>query len=84
MKVCVHLFGKLAQDAGQRSIMIETEQNELTLGELKELIIKQFPALTPMIYTSYLAEDKRVEIRHNRCKLNPEAELILIGPVAGG
>lgn len=84
MKISVEFFGKLAQDAGTRNITVETEQDELTLGELKELIAKQFPALAPMIRISYIAENKMVEIRHNRCKLNPNAELILIGPVAGG
>lgn len=84
MKISVELFGKLAQDAGTRSITVETEQNELTLGELKETIAQQFPALAPMVKICYVAENKRVEIRHNRCKINPESEFILIGPVAGG
>lgn len=84
MKISVELFGKLAQDAGTKKITVETSKDELTLGELKEIIAKQFPALASMIRISYVAENKRVAIRNNRCELNPEAELILIGPVAGG
>lgn len=84
MRVSVELFGKLAHDAGAQKIALETGKDELTLGELKELIAKQFPTLAPMIRVSYVAENKRAAIRNNRCKLDPEAELILIGPVAGG
>lgn len=84
MKISVELFGKLATDAGTKKIIVAIDKDELTLGELKEIIAEQFPALAPMITISYVAENKRVEIRHNRCKLNPDAELILIGPVAGG
>jgi molybdopterin converting factor small subunit len=84
MRISVELFGTLARDAGTKKIAVEADKDELTLGELKEIIAQQFPALTPMVRISYVAENKRVAIRNNRCKLNPEAELILIGPVAGG
>lgn len=84
MKISVELFGKLATDAGTKKITVKINRNELTIGELKEIIAKQFPVLAPMVKICYVAENKKVAISHNRCKLSTNAELILIGPVAGG
>lgn len=79
------LFGeRLKTLAGTKEIVLEITQSEPTLGDLKEAIAKKVPALKPMINSCYLAEDNKIAIRHERGKINPNAELVLIGATAGG
>lgn len=82
----VNLFGKIAIDAGTRKVVIglTLDQDELTFGELKKAVAEKLPKIAPMIPYCYLAIDRQIEVRDNRYKIKPGAEITLIGQTAGG
>lgn len=54
----------------------------MTLKELRQLLLEQYPALEQELRQALLAINQ--EYAHEESKLNPEDEIAFIPPVSGG
>lgn len=73
----VYLFGKLADDAGKKKLILEPQEQT---NDLLRLLEEQVPALEEHDYL--LAVNEEV-VTDNR-KLNPDDEIAVLPPYAGG
>jgi len=82
MKLTIRLFAGLAESIGLTHITLTVKQTQITVAELKELIIRDYPNTAQMITISFVAR--------NQAYASPEEtivesdELALIPPVSGG
>jgi MoaE-MoaD fusion protein len=82
MKLTIRVFAGLAEKMGSSSVTLTTDRDQLTAGELKELLAEEYPAAAGTIRISFVAK--------NQAYAKPEEpvgeldELALIPPVSGG
>lgn len=82
MKLTIRVFAGLAEKMGSAAVELDTDQETLTAGELKELLAERWPAAAGTIRISFVAK--------NQAYAKPEEpvgekdELALIPPVSGG
>lgn len=81
MQIEVRLFAVLAERAGAASVQVEFTGGELTMAELKRLVMEQHPKVgqlgfsSGVVGTSYVADDAVIDLA---------SELALLPPVSGG
>ncbi|HUZ62035.1 MAG TPA: MoaD/ThiS family protein [Hanamia sp.] len=73
----IKAFGQLTDIFERETISIESVKD---LNELKEKLIKSFPALSQKSFV--IAVNK--QIIHNNVSLNEDAEIALLPPFSGG
>ena len=81
MKAVVKLFAGAREAVGQSEIEIEIGA-PCTIGQLRDLIQAQYPALAPLLSHSLFAIEG--EYSEDKAVIPPEAEIACIPPVSGG
>ena len=82
MKLTLRLFAGLAELMGHTHITLSVEQTQITVDELKRLLIQDYPAAAQMIDVSFIAKNQAYA---SADELVAETdELALIPPVSGG
>jgi MoaE-MoaD fusion protein len=82
MKLHIHLFAGLVDLLGNNILTIPIDQETITAGELKELLIQQFPAASQTLNTCFLAVNQAYA--SDDTQLAESDEIALIPPVSGG
>ncbi|MEI8195309.1 MAG: MoaD/ThiS family protein [Phycisphaerae bacterium] len=82
MTCTVKIFGPLAAAAGDRELVVQTDQNQLTCTQLRALLTRQIPQISALLPAC------RFAINHAYAEesqvIRPEDEVALIGLVSGG
>lgn len=82
MLLHIKLFAGLADVFGSGELVFETDETQLTIARLKELLMQQYPHLSNHLQSAFFAKN------HTYAAMNEpvceEDELALIPPVSGG
>lgn len=81
MKVKVRLFAGLADLVGARTVEVELH-NGATVGDLREALARQYPAVAPFMATLVCAVNE--EYVPSGQRVSEGDEIALIPPVSGG
>lgn len=82
MKLTIRLFAGLAETLNHTYITLTVEQTQITVEELKQLLIQNYPTAAQMIVASFIAKNQAYASAE---ELVAETdELALIPPVSGG
>ena len=81
MKVSVRLFAGLHDLVGRREVELELVEGA-TVADLREQLVSQYPAVTPLMSTLVCAVDE--EYVSNNHRLSAGDQVALIPPVSGG
>lgn len=73
----IFLYGQLAEAAGQKRVEIQDKQNS---SDLIQLLEQRFPELREFDYVMAVNRD----IVEEDCELDPNDEIALLPPYAGG
>lgn len=82
MRLTIRVFAGLAEKMGGSAVTLHTDKEQLTAGELKQLLAEQYPAAAGTISVSFVARNQAYA-REDQL-LEEEDELALIPPVSGG
>jgi MoaE-MoaD fusion protein len=78
----IKLFAGLAEKFGDSTVLLHSESEALTAGELKHLLSESHPALAALIQSSFIAKN-HAYARDEEAIVSTD-ELALIPPVSGG
>jgi MoaE-MoaD fusion protein len=78
----IKLFAGLAEKFGEAAVLLQSESEEVTAGELKRLLSEAHPALSALIQSSFIARNHAYA--RDEEAVNSADELALIPPVSGG
>jgi molybdopterin converting factor subunit 1 len=82
MKLTVRLFAGLAESIGHTHITLTVKQTQITVEQLKELIMQDYPNAAQTIAISFIARNQAYASAEEY--ILEEDELALIPPVSGG
>ncbi|MDF2923674.1 MAG: molybdopterin converting factor, large subunit [Paenibacillaceae bacterium] len=82
MRLTIRLFASLTEKMGGSSVTLETEQEQLTAGELKALLASRYPEAAGTINISFVAKNQSYAKHEDT--VSSTDELALIPPVSGG
>src|SRR4051794_10901448 len=82
MKLQIQLFAGLVDLLGTPELEVNLEQESITAGELKELLMRQFPHASKTLSSCFFALNQAYA--DDEATLTPTDEIALIPPVSGG
>jgi molybdopterin converting factor subunit 1 len=82
MKLDIHLFAGLVDLLGNTILTIPIDQETISAGELKGLLVKQFPSASQTLTTCFFAVNQAYASEETLLKESDE--IALIPPVSGG
>ncbi|QGQ97830.1 molybdopterin converting factor [Paenibacillus psychroresistens] len=82
MKLTIHLFAGLAESIGHTHITLTVKQTQITVAQLKELLIQEYPNAAQTIAISFIAINQAYASADDL--VSEENEIALIPPVSGG
>jgi MoaE-MoaD fusion protein len=82
MKYTIRLFAGLADTIGHTHITLTSEQTQISVEQLKQLIIQQYPFAEHIVTLSFIAKNQAYATLDEF--ISEEDELALIPPVSGG
>jgi molybdopterin converting factor subunit 1 len=82
MKLRIQLFAGLVDLLGTAALEVHLEQESITAGELKELLMSQFPNASQTLSSCFFALNQAYA--GDEANLTPTDEIALIPPVSGG
>ncbi|GKU80210.1 molybdenum cofactor biosynthesis protein MoaE [Paenibacillus sp. L3-i20] len=78
----IALFAGLQERLGSSTLLISSDQDELTVSQLKEMITAQFPEHAALIQVSFIARNHTYALEDQ--SLHIQDELAMLPPVSGG
>src|SRR4051812_35801181 len=82
MHLQIFLFAGLAEKLGSSQISLPIPQDQITVEQLKQLLISQFPEAAEVIFLSFIAKNQAYAQPGEF--LSAKDEIALIPPVSGG
>jgi molybdopterin synthase catalytic subunit len=82
MKLTIRLFAGLAETIGHTHISLTVEQTQISVEQLKQILIQQYPNAVQTISISFIAKNQAYASGEE--EVGEEDELALIPPVSGG
>ncbi|RKD21861.1 hypothetical protein BEP19_13675 [Ammoniphilus oxalaticus] len=76
------LFAGLSEVAGSPSVLIETDQQSLSIEQVRAILIEKYPAMEPLLKNSLAAVNQ--EYADGQQLVSESDEVAFIPPVSGG